>query len=140
MRNEGYTNIEEQYKNEKRIKECEIRINDILYPFSYFFNFKQEGKYLIKYKFKNYLTNTNRIFCGYKSLTYLDLYNFNTQNVTNMEYMFYACESLTNLDFSNYNTQNVNNMERMFCECVSLKKGMVISKDYKILKQLKEDL
>ena len=140
MKNEGCTKIEEQYKNEKSIKECEIRINDILYPFSYFFNFKQKGKYLIKYKFKNYLTNTNRIFCGCESLTNLDLSNFNTQNVTNMECMFRNCESLTNLNLSNFNTQNVTNMGFMFDACKSLKKGMVISKDYKILKQLKKDL
>jgi len=40
-RNNKYIKFEEQYKNEKNIKECEITINDKLYSFSYFFNFKQ---------------------------------------------------------------------------------------------------
>jgi len=41
-------------ENEKEIKEnCEIKINNILFPFSYFFKFKISGKYIIKYSFKN---------------------------------------------------------------------------------------
>ena len=48
----------EELKNEEQIKKCEIEINNKLMPFSYFYEFKQKGKYIIKYKFKNYLTNT----------------------------------------------------------------------------------
>ena len=48
MRNNEYLKFEEELKNEERIKECEIIINDKLYSFGYFFNFKQEGKYIIK--------------------------------------------------------------------------------------------
>ena len=54
-------------------------------PFSYFYKFKKKGKYIIKYKFKNYLTNTNYMFSNCESLTNLNLSNFNTQNVTNIE-------------------------------------------------------
>ena len=89
MRNNTWLrDFKEESKNEERIKECEIIINDKLYSFSYFFNFKQEGKFIIKYKFKNYLTNTNHMFRGCESLTNLNLSNFNTQNVTNMRSMF----------------------------------------------------
>ena len=87
----------EELKNEEQIKKSEIEINNKLMPFSYFYEFKMKGKYIIKYKFKNYLTNTNHMFYRCKSLTKLNLSNFNTQNVTNMDSMFDNCESLTNL-------------------------------------------
>ena len=47
------------------------------------------------------------IFNECKSLTNIDLFNFNTHNFTNMSNMFSECKSLTNIDLSNFNTQNV---------------------------------
>ena len=67
-------------------------------PFNYFYEFKRKGKYIIKYKFNNYLINTNYIFFKCKSLTNLNLSNFNIQNVTNMQIMFSACNSLKKLN------------------------------------------
>jgi surface protein len=113
-------NKEEEYRNEKEIKECIIEINDIKYSFSYFHKFENSGKYKIKYIFKNLITNCNRMFSECSSLTNLNLSNFNTQNVTDMSWMFYNCSSLTNLKLSNFNTQNVTNMSLMFSECSSL--------------------
>ena len=121
--NYGYVldEFKEEYCNEKEIKEnCEIRINDEIIPFTYFYKFKNKGKYNIKYSFKNYLTNTNYMFFDCKSLININLSNFNTQNVTNMGDMFSNCESLTNINFSNFNTQNVTNMCFMFYYCSSL--------------------
>ena len=60
------------------------------------------------------------MFFKCKSLTRLDLNNFNTSNVINMRGMFYYCESLTQLDLSNFNTSQVTNMYEMFSECESL--------------------
>ncbi len=54
------------------------------------------------------------MFFNYSSLTYLNLSNFNTNNVNNMSYMFYNCSSLTSLNLSNFNTNNVTNMSSMF--------------------------
>ena len=85
----NYKEYKEELKNEEQIKECEIEINNILMPFNYFYELKRKGKYIIKYKFKNYLTITNYMFFDCKSLTNLNLSNFNTQNVTNMEWMFF---------------------------------------------------
>ena len=96
-----------ELENEEQIKKCEIEINNILMPFNYFYEFKRKGKYIIKYKFKNYLTNTN--------------------------HMFYECESLTYLDLSNFNTQNGTDMGDMFCNCKSLKKEKVITTNHRIL-------
>ena len=112
--------IMRELMNEVHIKQCEIRINNELIPFNYFYKFIQKGKYIIKYSFNNYLTNTNHIFCKCSSLTNINLSNFNTQNVTNMCWMFYECSSLTNIDLSKLNTQNVMDMSSMFFGCSSL--------------------
>ena len=59
-------------------------------------------------------------FSGCKSLTSIDLSNFNTNNVKDMSYMFDGCSSLTSLNLSNFNTNNVNDMYAMFDGCSSL--------------------
>ena len=69
-----HTYWEDDYKNknEKEIKEnCIIKVNGMIFQFSYFLKFKNSGKYIIEYYFKHYITNTN--------------------------YMFYDCSSLKNL-------------------------------------------
>ena len=135
-----------KYENEKEIKEnIEIKINEKKINFSYTYKFEKEGKYKIEYLFKNNITKTNYMFEGCKSLTNLDLSNFNTQNVTkmngmfkdcnsliklnlyfntqnvtDMSWMFWGCSSLTNINLSNFNTQNVTNMGYMFNGCSSL--------------------
>ena len=44
---------EKKYENEKEIKgKSEIRINDEIIPFTYFYEFNKKGKYNIKYIFK----------------------------------------------------------------------------------------
>ena len=50
------------------------------------------------------------LFKGCKSLTNINLSNFNTNKVTNMSGMFYECSSLANIDLSNFNTNNVIDM------------------------------
>ena len=107
-------------ENEEEIKNCEIFINEKKIIFSYYYNFPDEGDYIIKYKFNKLIRFTNYMFYGCRSLISLDLSNFNTQNVTDMGYMFYDCNSLISLDLSNFCTQNVNDMESMFSHCNSL--------------------
>ena len=110
-----------KFENEKEIKEnIEIKINGIIMPFSYYFKFPKEGKYIIQYSFKKNLSKTNHMFWGCNLLTNLDLSNFNTQNVTNMSHMFGGCNSLTSLNLLNFNTHNVTNMSRMFYCCYLL--------------------
>ena len=58
--------------NEKEIKEnVEIKINNNIISFSYFYKFKTKGKYTIIYFFKNNLTNIECIFYDCSSLTKL---------------------------------------------------------------------
>ena len=111
-----------KYENEKEIKEnCKIEINNKIISFSYFYKFKEKGKYKIKYSFKNNINKTDYMFYRCESLTNINLSNFKTQNVTNMSEMFSRCESLSNINLSNFNTQNVTNMSFMFSWCKSLK-------------------
>ena len=87
--------FKEEYNNEKEIEEnCVIKINNEIIPFSNLYKFKKIGKYKIIYLFKNNLTKCNFIFSECKSLTSINLSNFNTQNVTDMSYMFSGCQSL----------------------------------------------
>ena len=113
--------IKKELKNEEEIKKCEIRINNQLISFNYFFKFTNKGKYIIKYTFNNYLTNTNFMFEGCSSLTNINLSNFNTQNINDMSGMFRGCSSLTNINLSNFNIQNVKDMSGMFRGCSSIK-------------------
>ena len=149
MRNKFPNYILNEYKmNEKEIKECKIEINYELIPFSYCYNFKNNGKYIVKYSFENYITNINYIFSKCEFLVKVDLSNFNTSNVVNMSFMFSECNELkeikginkliTNnvinmsamfkgcsklevLDLSTFNTSNVENMSIMFGTCNNLK-------------------
>ena len=130
--------------NEKEIKNnCEIYINDKKINFCYKYNFPKEGKYTIKFKFKELLTNANYMFCECEQLFSVDLSNyvtnmssmflkcsslnsltlsdFNNNMVTNMTSMFSNCSSLTSLNLSNLDTIHVNNMSYMFFNCSSLK-------------------
>ena len=116
-----FNKFNKEYCNEKIIKKSiEISINNEVIPFTYFYKFKNKGKYQIKYSFKNNLTKTNYMFADCESLTKINLSNFNTQEITCMRGMFYNCKSLKNIDFSNLNTQNVNDISYIFSFCISL--------------------
>ena len=109
------------YKNEKEIKDnIEIKIDEKIIKFTYYYKFNTKGKYKIIYSFKNNLSKTCYLFYDCNSLTNLNLSNFNTTNVIDMSHMFEGCNSLTNLNLSNFNTTNVNNMTCMFGFCTSL--------------------
>ena len=62
----------------------------------------------------------NNMFNGCKSLTKLDVSNWNTSSVTNTSYMFNGCAQLTQLDVSNFDTSSVENMSNMFSNCSKL--------------------
>ena len=121
MKSDSLIEKDKTKMNEEQIKQCEIRINDKLIPFDYFYKFDKKGIYTIKYSFNNLLTDTNHMFYQCLSLTSIDLSNFNTKNVTNMFAMFSLCSSLMKINLSNCNTQNVTNMSWMFNGCQSLR-------------------
>ena len=66
------------------------------------------------------VTNMSHMFQNCTGLTSLNVSNFNTSSVTNMSNMFYSCSSLTSLNVSNLNTSSVTNMSYMFQNCTNL--------------------
>ena len=121
QRNSRYQDFNEDLKNEKDIKDCEIQIDEEKIDFSYYHKFPKVGIYKIKYSFKNALTNTNYMFYKCSSLISIDLSHFNTENITDMRLMFFQCKLLRNINLSNINTQNLIYMSGIFSFCYSLK-------------------
>ena len=64
--------------------------------------------------------DSSKMFYGMRSLTSLNLSNFDTSKVTNMQYMFSVTTKLTTLDLSNFDTSKVTDMKYMFNEMYGL--------------------
>ena len=123
------------YENEKEIKDsCIIEINNKIIPFSYFYKFKDTGKYIIKYTFIKEIINPNYLFYNCYRLKELNLSHFKTQNAISMKGMFYNCCDLTSLDLTNFNTDNCKSLKDMFSGCYSLKKKGLVTDNKNILK------
>ena len=60
------------------------------------------------------------MFYECRSLTYIDLSNFNNSYLGVTSFMFYGCELLTSINLSNFDTSYVFNFEGMFYNCYSL--------------------
>lgn len=66
-------------------------------------------------------TSTYRWFYNCTGLTQINgLKYLNTSEVIDMTEMFYNCRSLTSLDLSQFDTRNVISMEQMFANCLKL--------------------
>ena len=75
------------------------------------------------YKFDtSNITDMTGMFDGCSSLTELDISNFDTKATTDMNRMFYHCNALSAVDVSSFDTSNVESMMRMFEDCSSLTK------------------
>lgn len=67
------------------------------------------------------VTNMSNMFYGSKNLTAINgLSDLDTSSVTNMNSMFYNCSKLTSLDVSNFDISNVTSMNSMFGQCKEL--------------------
>ncbi len=112
-------------KDKKRIEEleklCDINLNGEKIKFSLTHKFDKEGEYKFKFVFNNHLTNCSYLFNQCSTLFYVDLRNFQMDNITDLSYMFSQCESLTDLDLSKLIGKNVENMSFMFNGCNKLK-------------------
>ena len=65
-------------------------------------------------------TDSSKMFYDMRSLTSLNLSNFDTSKVTNMQYMFSVMYNLTTLNLSNFDTSKVEDMDNMFYYASSL--------------------
>ena len=115
------TNDSEGYINIDGVKKI-IPANSIKgFMFQKGFNKMNPGIAALRF----FVTNTSEVtsmdsmFDGCKSLTSLDVSNFDTSKVTSMNRMFNVCFVLTSLDVSNFDTSHVIDMEEMFCNCRS---------------------
>ena len=133
----GNTNIVESYRSsgrfssyclpdsEKEINNLnstnvELFINNIKYDYNNYFKAKKEGIYDVKLKFLSKIENCNKMFCGCKNITYIDLSFFDSSNIIDTSYMFNNCINLEAIDFSSFDTKNVTDMKYMFKGCNNL--------------------
>ena len=66
------------------------------------------------------VTNMRSMFSDMPKLTSLNLSNFDTSKVTNMSQMFESMSSLTTLNLSSFDTSQVTDMSYMFCDTSKL--------------------
>ena len=66
------------------------------------------------------VTNMRSMFSDMPKLTSLNLSNFDTSKVTNMSQMFESMSSLTTLNLSSFDTSQVTDMSYMFCDMSKL--------------------
>ena len=82
------------------------------------------------------------MFTGCRSLTSLNLSNWDTSQVTGMGGMFMGCMGLTSLDLSNWDTSQVTNMNVMFEDCKSLRAIKIndVASANKLIRNISTDL
>ena len=96
-------------------------INEKTYQFKNYFVPKEKGLFTIKLELYSSLNDCSYMFYNCQNIEFINLYSFNTENVTNMEYMFRGCERLENIVLKSFNTENVKDMKCMFSQCLKLK-------------------
>ena len=109
----------EENKNEIS-QDCNIYINNKKIDFTFKYKFLREGKFTIKFEYKNPLSNLNCMFQNCETLKLIDFSNFITENITSMIGTFTKCSSLTNLDISKINSNKIKNLSFLFSGCSSL--------------------
>ena len=75
---------------------------------------------LIHLKFPSHVSEMYNMFKDCKSLTSINISNFNTENIYKFENMFNGCTSLISLDFQNFDLSSKSNISNMFSNCKNL--------------------
>ena len=122
--------IEQSYKqkfddllmndNEINKNNCVLYLNNKQINFELKHSFTKEGKNKLKITYKTLLKNIQYMFYNCNSLSSINLYNFNTNNLLNIQNLFALCDKLAFLDLSTFNTTNIINMRSLFSNCASL--------------------
>ena len=110
----------DEYIRDSNELKPDIYINKKLYEYNNYFIPEKEGEYNINIKLYTQLIDCSYMFFGYSNFINLDLFSFDTKNVTNMSFMFSCCKNLKFLDLSSFDTKNVTNMNDMFSNCSNL--------------------
>ena len=130
--------ILEEYKDEKEISQCSIRVNDALIPFCYKYKFQAPGTYRIKYTFPKALTQTSFMFNRCICLKRIDLSNFDTSNLTKARGMFQDCTNLESFKFFNSPIEKVTDMISFFSMDEKLKNISLSNFNKEITVNMKE--
>ena len=110
--------INRNFININYLKEVYIN-NNKQKEISFKYNFEQEDNF-VELIWDENIASSESMFKDCKSITEINLSNFDTSLVSSMDFMFERCKSLTSLDLSNFNTSLVKRMIFMFSGCSSL--------------------
>lgn len=98
----------------------DIYLNDVKIGFYNHVEFPQTGEFIVKYNFKQRISNMDRLFYQCPSLVALDLSHFDGSNVVNMDSTFRENKQLTVVDLTNFDATRVTYMGGLFKECTGL--------------------
>ena len=98
----------------------DIYINDAKIDFYKQVQFQETGEYLVKYNFKQRISDMDRLFSQCNSLVALDLSHFDGSNVVNMDSTFRESKNLEVVDLSNFDATRVTYMGGLFKDCSNL--------------------
>ena len=133
-----FKSFEKKYNNLIQLNKLnsELFINNIKQEYKKYLIPDKEGKYNIKLKFKNNITNTNYMFSGCENIKSINFINFNTDNITNMKGMFFNCRNLKKINLFSFDNKNVIDMSYMFYGCEQLNNLDLSSFDFKNVKNI----
>jgi len=100
--------------------QVDIYLNDVKIGFYNLVEFPQTGEFIVKYVFKQRISDMDRLFYQCPSLVALDLSHFDASNVRNMDSTFRESKKLTVIDLSNFDATRVAYMGGLFKECTGL--------------------
>ena len=120
MKRENEFNYEENKEIKELLKDNNIEIyinNNKMDECKKYFQPEKEGEYEIKINFHKKMEDCSYMFSGCRNIISIDLFFFDSSEVTNMKYMFGKCFYLEEINLGNLNTDNVINMSYMFNKC-----------------------
>ena len=98
----------------------DLYINEEKVDFNQNILFKKADEYIIKYQFKQKISDMDNMFYGINSLIAIDLSHFDSSNVKTMGNTFSSSKSLKYLDFTDFDASKVTFMGGLFKDCESI--------------------
>ena len=107
---------------EEKEQNMEIYFKGKKLPFSNIFKVDKPGIYTIKLKFKKMMKSVRKLFHDCKTLIYVDITNFISNNLSDISYLFSKCINLKEIKgITNLVNENIQNMEHLFSFCENLR-------------------
>ena len=136
--NYNIVNMKGIFSNCKNLKNVEFQsMPSIIKDFSFMFD---NCKSITDINLNNYNTKNaidmSYMLAGCSSLKSIQINSFDTSNVKDMSGLFYECTSLTSIDLNKLNTKNVQSIFYMFAGCTSLQSVNINSLDTNNVKDM----